>query len=77
MEVGAEQYDGVYAAKDDINVDDPLEYWMSDDVLQVEGAIDEVAELKPGLPIVEGRRVKNGVVEDEFAELHELVDLLR
>lgn len=76
MEVGADEYDGVDAAKDDINVDNPLECWMSDDVLQVEGTVDEVTELEPDLPIVKGRRVKDGIVENEFAELHELVDLL-
>lgn len=57
MEVGAEEYDGVYATKHDVDVDYPFEDWMRDDVLEAEGVIDEVAELQPGLPIIEGGRV--------------------
>lgn len=76
MKVGAEEYDGVDATEHNVYVDYPFEDWMRDDILEAKSVVDEVAEVQPGLPIIEGRWVEDRVVEYEFAELHELVDLL-
>ncbi len=49
---------------------------MTNYLLKFQVAIHDSSKLDPQLEVVEGWRVQYGVIKDEFAQLHEFVDLL-
>ena len=76
MIVMKQQQNSIDTAKQSYNTDNHIENIMLNNTLKMNPLVDKLPEVYPELAVIKFRWIHNRIVENNFTQLHKLVNLL-